>query len=64
MIDVGSTDSAPLTTTPEHMAVMVRHASGIACVPMGAKRSRSLCLPQMVEQNSRYPGFHPVRKEV
>ena len=38
--------------TPEAVAFMIRHASGIICVPMEENRLLSLDLPQMVEKNS------------
>ena len=38
--------------TPEAVAFMIRHASGIICVPMEEDRLSSLDLPQMVENNS------------
>lgn len=38
--------------TPEAVAFMIRHASGIICVPMEENRLLSLDLPQMVANNS------------
>lgn len=38
--------------TPEAVAFMIRHTSGIICVPMDAERLALLDLPQMVEANS------------
>ncbi len=38
--------------TPEAVAFMIRHASGIICVPMEEDRLRRLDLPQMVANNS------------
>jgi 3,4-dihydroxy 2-butanone 4-phosphate synthase/GTP cyclohydrolase II len=38
--------------TPEAMAFMIRHASGIICVPMEEDRLARLDLPQMVASNS------------
>ena len=38
--------------TPEAVAFMIRHASGIICVPMEEDRLVSLDLPQMVMNNS------------
>ena len=38
--------------TPETVAFMIRHASGIICVPMEEDRLLSLDLPQMVANNS------------
>ncbi len=37
--------------TPAKMAFMVRHTSGLVCVPMSADRLRELELPDMVERN-------------
>jgi 3,4-dihydroxy 2-butanone 4-phosphate synthase / GTP cyclohydrolase II len=37
--------------TPEKVAFMVRHTTGILCVAMTAERARSLRLPLMVEEN-------------
>ena len=39
-------------TTPEHIAFMVRHCSGIICVPMEAERLEALNLPLMAPDNS------------
>jgi 3,4-dihydroxy 2-butanone 4-phosphate synthase/GTP cyclohydrolase II len=38
--------------TPEHIAFMVRHTSGIICVPMLSERLDILQLPPMVSHNS------------
>ncbi|MBU8897459.1 3,4-dihydroxy-2-butanone-4-phosphate synthase [Corallococcus sp. H22C18031201] len=38
--------------TPEHIAFMVRHTSGIICMPMLAERLDALRLPQMVAENT------------
>ncbi|WP_163989398.1 3,4-dihydroxy-2-butanone-4-phosphate synthase [Pyxidicoccus caerfyrddinensis] len=38
--------------TPEHLAFMVRHTSGIVCQPMLAERLDALRLPQMVADNT------------
>jgi 3,4-dihydroxy 2-butanone 4-phosphate synthase/GTP cyclohydrolase II len=38
--------------TPEAVAFMIRHTSGIICVPMDAERLARLDLPQMVPHNS------------
>jgi 3,4-dihydroxy 2-butanone 4-phosphate synthase/GTP cyclohydrolase II len=38
--------------TPEHIGFMVRHCSGIICVPMEAKRLEELHLPLMAPDNS------------
>src|ERR1700748_3526849 len=38
--------------TPEAMAFMIRHSSGIICVPMEEERLLRLDLPQMVGANS------------
>jgi 3,4-dihydroxy 2-butanone 4-phosphate synthase/GTP cyclohydrolase II len=38
--------------TPEAVAFMIRHASGIICVPMDEARLAQLDLPQMVTSNS------------
>ncbi|TPW30703.1 3,4-dihydroxy-2-butanone-4-phosphate synthase [Pararhizobium mangrovi] len=37
--------------TPENMAFMIRHTSGIICVPLTAKRAHTLNLPPMVANN-------------
>jgi 3,4-dihydroxy 2-butanone 4-phosphate synthase / GTP cyclohydrolase II len=37
--------------TPEKMAFMIRHTSGIICVPMTAERADALNLPPMVANN-------------
>jgi 3,4-dihydroxy 2-butanone 4-phosphate synthase/GTP cyclohydrolase II len=38
--------------TPEKLAFMIRHTSGIICQPMTGERLDELDLPQMVEQNT------------
>ena len=38
--------------TPEQMAFIVAHTTGIVCAPMTAARTRALGLRQMVEENS------------
>jgi 3,4-dihydroxy 2-butanone 4-phosphate synthase/GTP cyclohydrolase II len=38
--------------TPEQMAFLVRHTTGIICAPMPASRAEELRLPQMVSHNS------------
>src|ERR1700756_2313284 len=38
--------------TPEAVAFMIRHTSGIICVPMEEQRLAALELPQMVPANS------------
>src|SRR6059058_3845956 len=38
--------------TPEKLAFMIRHTSGIICQPMTGERLDQLQLPQMVEQNT------------
>jgi 3,4-dihydroxy 2-butanone 4-phosphate synthase / GTP cyclohydrolase II len=38
--------------TPEKLAFMIRHTSGIVCQPMTGERLDQLDLPQMVEQNT------------
>jgi 3,4-dihydroxy 2-butanone 4-phosphate synthase/GTP cyclohydrolase II len=38
--------------TPEHMAFMIRHTSGIVCAPMEAKAAHRLGLPPMVSINN------------
>ena len=42
---------AAATATPERMAFMVRHTSGIICAPMSAERAERLNLPPMVANN-------------
>src|SRR5262245_12144995 len=37
--------------TPEAVAFMIRHSSGILCVPMLDERLQELDLPQMVQNN-------------
>src|SRR5918996_3873003 len=38
--------------TPDHVTFMVRHCSGIICVPMESERLEELHLPLMISQNS------------
>ena len=38
--------------TPEQMAFVVRHSTGIVCAPMPAERADELRLPQMVTDNT------------
>lgn len=40
------------TVTPEQIAFMVRHTTGILCVPMTPERAGQLRLPQMVTDNT------------
>jgi len=40
------------TVTEEQMAFLVRHTTGIICVPMPSERVDELKLPQMVEDNT------------
>ena len=40
------------TITPEQVAFMVRHSTGILCAPMSAARADRLKLPQMVGENT------------
>ncbi|WP_433506381.1 bifunctional 3,4-dihydroxy-2-butanone-4-phosphate synthase/GTP cyclohydrolase II [Pseudonocardia halophobica] len=40
------------TATPEQIAFVVRHTTGIVCAPMPAARADALGLPQMVTDNS------------
>ena len=42
--------------TPEALGFMVRHTSGVICVPMGAERVADLELPQMVQHNTESHG--------
>jgi 3,4-dihydroxy 2-butanone 4-phosphate synthase/GTP cyclohydrolase II len=42
---------AAAKTTPEKMAFMIRHTSGIICAPMPAARADALNLPPMVANN-------------
>ena len=42
--------------TPEAIAFMVRHTSGVICVPMNAERVGELDLPQMVQHNTESHG--------
>ena len=42
---------AAAKATPEKMAFMVRHTSGIICVPMTGERAEALNLPPMVANN-------------
>ena len=47
---------AAAKVTPEAIAFMVRHCSGIVCVPMEAERLRELSLPLMAPDNSETMG--------
>lgn len=38
--------------TPESLGFMIRHTSGIICLPLSSKRLKSLELPQMVSENT------------
>src|SRR5213593_933609 len=40
------------TATPEQVAFVVRHTTGILCAPMPADRVDALGLPQMVTDNT------------
>lgn len=42
--------------TDEQMAFIIRHTTGIVCVPMKAERCAALQLPQMVEHNDEAHG--------
>jgi 3,4-dihydroxy 2-butanone 4-phosphate synthase / GTP cyclohydrolase II len=42
--------------TPEHMAFMIRHTSGVVTVPMEGGRLEDLNLPPMTAQNSEFMG--------
>ncbi len=42
---------AAARATPEKMAFMIRHTSGILCVPMTGERANRLNLPPMVANN-------------
>lgn len=42
---------AATKATPEKMAFMIRHTSGIICVPMSGERAEALNLPPMVANN-------------
>ncbi|MDQ3958549.1 MAG: 3,4-dihydroxy-2-butanone-4-phosphate synthase, partial [Actinomycetota bacterium] len=42
--------------TPEHVSFMVRHCSGIICVPMEGERLEELNLPLMAPHNSESMG--------
>jgi 3,4-dihydroxy 2-butanone 4-phosphate synthase/GTP cyclohydrolase II len=42
--------------TPEHITFMVRHCSGIICVPLEAERLEQLHLPLMAPENSESMG--------
>ena len=38
--------------TDQHVAFLVRHTTGIVCVPMGAERAVALRVPQMTTENT------------
>lgn len=38
--------------TPESIAFMIRHTSGIICMPMTGEHLDRLCIPQMVQENT------------
>jgi 3,4-dihydroxy 2-butanone 4-phosphate synthase len=38
--------------TPEKMAFMIRHSSGLICTPLTSQRAEALKLPQMVSENA------------
>jgi 3,4-dihydroxy 2-butanone 4-phosphate synthase/GTP cyclohydrolase II len=42
--------------TPERIAFVVRHTSGVVCAPLSAERCDELALPLMVEQNTERHG--------
>lgn len=50
--DEGDLIIAAESITPERMAFMIRHTSGVVCVPMRAERLAELDLPQMVARNT------------
>lgn len=49
--DEGDLVLAAHAATPEKIAFMMRHSSGILCVPMTEERLEKLRLPQMVQHN-------------
>lgn len=50
--DEGDLVAAAEFITPEHMAFMVRHGTGIVCTPMPGERADQLRLPPMVTDNT------------
>ncbi|MGY1812237.1 bifunctional 3,4-dihydroxy-2-butanone-4-phosphate synthase/GTP cyclohydrolase II [Blastococcus sp. SYSU D00820] len=50
--DEGDLVVAAELVTPEQMAFIVRHTTGIVCVPMNGRRTDALGLPQMVGENT------------
>jgi 3,4-dihydroxy 2-butanone 4-phosphate synthase/GTP cyclohydrolase II len=48
----GDLIASAATVTPEQIAFMVRHTTGILCVPMTGERAEQLRLPQMVLDNT------------
>jgi 3,4-dihydroxy 2-butanone 4-phosphate synthase/GTP cyclohydrolase II len=50
--DEGDLVLAAGTATPEQVAFVVRHSTGILCAPMTAERADQLRLPQMVADNT------------
>ncbi|MFF5991251.1 bifunctional 3,4-dihydroxy-2-butanone-4-phosphate synthase/GTP cyclohydrolase II [Prauserella flavalba] len=50
--DEGDLVAAAATITPERMAFLVRHSTGIVCAPMTGERADALRLPQMVADNT------------
>ncbi|GAA3249927.1 bifunctional 3,4-dihydroxy-2-butanone-4-phosphate synthase/GTP cyclohydrolase II [Pseudonocardia petroleophila] len=50
--DEGDLVVAAATVTPEQVAFVVRHTTGILCAPMTAERAELLRLPQMVADNA------------
>ena len=47
----GDIIAAASTVTPEQMAFIVRHTSGIVCTPITGERAQKLHLDPMVAQN-------------
>jgi 3,4-dihydroxy 2-butanone 4-phosphate synthase/GTP cyclohydrolase II len=54
--DEGDLVIAAEKATPEAMAFMVRHTSGVVCAPMTGERLEELRLPQMVTANGEVHG--------
>lgn len=50
--DEGDLVVAADSVTPEQVAFVVRHSTGILCAPMTAQRAEALRLPQMVTENA------------
>lgn len=50
--DEGDLVVAAATLTPQQMTFIVRHTTGIVCVPMTGERTDALRLPQMVVDNT------------